>query len=177
MLRYFAIATVLVVIVIVLITGVRLGLGGGPSGRTRHGTGTGTPGPAQRAHAGDHASEGVTGFAPWALSALPECFTQTREVRGPGAYVQARVAAGLVEIREGSRLRSGDCTVTRSSPTQLDVRRGSDVHLAVVAVRAFLTEAGAAGRPRVRTLVLVVKSGPGLVLRRYRTQPDTTITP
>ncbi|MDQ2908281.1 MAG: hypothetical protein M3R44_02905 [Candidatus Eremiobacteraeota bacterium] len=175
MLRYFAVATVLVVIVIVLVTGVRLGVHG-PNGRTRYGTGTGTPGPAQRARGKARPGDAVTGFAPWALSALPECFTQTREVRGPAPYVRARVPAGLVDIPAGSMLRSSDCTVFRRTPARLDVERGSDVHLKVAAVRAFLTGPGRASRPQIRTLVLIVKSGAGLVLRRYSTRAGATIT-
>ncbi|MBC5798992.1 MAG: hypothetical protein GIX03_09275 [Candidatus Eremiobacteraeota bacterium] len=176
MLRYFAVASALVVAFIVAVTAFDVG-GPPANGRSRYVTATGTPGPPQHEPDVARTPEAVTGFAPWALSALPECFTQMREVRGPAAYVRSRIDAALVAIPVGRELRSGDCIVVRRGPGQLDVTRDPDVALIVAGVTAFLTERGAWDAPRTRTLLVVVRSGPGLVLRRYRTAADAVIVP
>jgi hypothetical protein len=175
-LRYFAIATVLVVSFIVAFTAFHLG-GPPANGRPHYVTATGTPGPPQHEPDVARTPEAVTGFAPWALSALPECFTQTREVRGSATYVRGRLDAALVEIPVGSEVRSGDCTVVRRHLGQLDVARGSDVALIVADVTAFLTERADSQSPHARTLVVMVRSGAGFVLRRYRTSTDAVIVP
>ncbi len=176
MLRYFAAATALVVAFIVIVTAFHHG-GAGPPGHPHYVTATGTPGPPQNAPEAPRTPEAVTGFAPWALSALPECFTQTREVRGPAAYVRAHLDASLLEVPAGSELRSGDCSVLRRRTAQLEVKRGTDVALVVPDVVGFATERTGSQQARARTLVLVIRSNAGLLLRRYRTRPDSVIVP
>lgn len=53
----------------------------------------------------------LAGDAPWALSALPECLTQTSESRGPVRYVLARLPKGAVPIVPPASLVYGDCTI------------------------------------------------------------------
>jgi hypothetical protein len=67
----------------------------------------------------------LTGDAPWALSALPECLMQTSESTGSWAYVRAHLPAGSVPIRPPATLHYGDCSVTITGD-EAYVRRGSD---------------------------------------------------
>lgn len=175
MLRYFVAATALVVAFIVIVTAFHRGAAG-PPGRPHYVTATGTPGPPQNAPDVRRTPEAVTGFAPWALSALPECFTQTREVRGPAVYVRAHLGASLPEIPVGRELRSGDCSVVRRR-ARLEVKRGADVALIVPDVVGFSAERTGSRGAQARTLVLVIRSDAGLLLRRYRTRPDSVIVP
>lgn len=67
----------------------------------------------------------LTGDAPWALSALPECLMQLSESNGSAAYVRAHLPAGAVPIRPPATLHYGDCSVTIAGD-EAYVRRGSD---------------------------------------------------
>jgi hypothetical protein len=67
----------------------------------------------------------LAGDAPWALSALPECLTQTSESTGSGAYVRGHLPAGAVAIRPPATLHYGDCSVTITGD-EAYVRRGND---------------------------------------------------
>ena len=67
----------------------------------------------------------LTGDAPWALSALPQCLMQLSESNGSAAYVRSRVPAGAVPIRPPATLHYGDCSVTITGD-EAYVRRGSD---------------------------------------------------
>jgi hypothetical protein len=67
----------------------------------------------------------LTGDAPWALSALPECLTQTSESTGSRAYVRAHLPAGAVPIVPPATLHYGDCSVTITGD-EAYVRRGND---------------------------------------------------
>jgi hypothetical protein len=98
-----------------------------PSAPRVEGVATGTAGP-------------LTGDAPWALSALPECFRQTYAVRGPLAYVNAHLAPGAPPRNRWHRARAGrlvaaDCTVVLMGRTAL-VTRG-DTRLVVPADARF----------------------------------------
>jgi hypothetical protein len=64
-----------------------------------------------------------SGEAPWALSALPECFRQRSEITGPRAFVLAHLPAG-VAIRSAV-LHAHDCTVTIDASRAV-VTRGTD---------------------------------------------------
>lgn len=66
------------------------------------------------------------GDAPWALSALPECFSQTLKATSRGlAYVTSRLPRGAAMVRPPATLRYADCTVLVRGE-QIDVRRGTD---------------------------------------------------
>ena len=72
---------------------------------------------------------GVAGEAPWALSALPECFEQLSETRGSFAFAAARLPTGGRLAPSGSALRAADCSVSVGERGLL-VRRG-DLRLVV----------------------------------------------
>ncbi len=155
MLRYFAIATVIVLSIAVIVTAHSYG----DFMRFRLAASRHSPVPQHlRISAGGGSSEGdVTGDAPWALSALPDCFTQRSETAGSQAYVATRIPAGAQPVADGTRLRYGPCTIlVRRS--ELLVERGSD-HLRVPP-RATLYTVG-------NSLVLVRTSGNYAVLRTY----------
>jgi len=67
----------------------------------------------------------LTGDAPWALSALPECLMQTSESTGSWEYVRAHLPPGSVPIRAPATLQYGDCSVTITGD-EAYVRRGND---------------------------------------------------
>jgi hypothetical protein len=67
----------------------------------------------------------LSGDAPWALSALPECLTQVSESTGSTRYVRAHLPAGSVAIRPPATLRYGDCRIAIDGE-QAVVRRGAD---------------------------------------------------
>lgn len=69
--------------------------------------------------------DAVIGDAPWALSALPDCFRQRWEATGSAAYVRALLPSGARRIPPGTRLTYGSCTIfVRDS--EVLVNRGSD---------------------------------------------------
>jgi hypothetical protein len=67
----------------------------------------------------------ITGDAPWALSALPECLVQMSEAHGSLAYVRAHLPPGAVPIVPPATLVYGDCSITIVGK-QAYVRRGAD---------------------------------------------------
>jgi hypothetical protein len=83
------------------------------------------------AKAGAAASRGriampaLSGDAPWALSALPECLIQTSESAGPLAYVRAHLPPGAAPIVPPATLVYGDCSITIDG-NEAFVRRGAD---------------------------------------------------
>lgn len=112
MLRYLAIATVIVLTIVVAVTmRTHLGL------------------PAHinfwKASAPPPPAENATGNAPWALSALPDCFSQRSQTTGSMAYVRARLPVGAQPVRAGTRLIYGPCTILVRDD-ELLVERGSD---------------------------------------------------
>ncbi|HUA09583.1 MAG TPA: hypothetical protein VMA98_09935 [Candidatus Acidoferrales bacterium] len=110
--RYFAIATVIVLAIVVTVTArTRLGL----PGHLNFWKATAPPPPA----------ENVFGNAPWALSALPDCFVQRSETTGSAAYVRAQLPAGAQPVAPGTRLTFGPCTIFVRRG-ELLVDRGSD---------------------------------------------------
>jgi hypothetical protein len=70
-------------------------------------------------------SVALTGDAPWALSALPECLSQRSESTGSRAYVLARLPAGAVPIVPPATLVYGDCNISIVGD-EAYVRRGVD---------------------------------------------------
>jgi len=156
MLRYFAIATVIVLVVAVIVTARSYG----SFMRFRMAASKQTTPPQHLRISGGapgSSDQAVTGDAPWALSALPDCFEQTSETTGSVAYVHAAIPAGAQPIPDGTRLSFGPCTIfVRKS--ELLVDRGSD--RLRVPPRAELYTSG-------RLLVLVRTSGKSAVLRTY----------
>jgi hypothetical protein len=67
----------------------------------------------------------LSGDAPWALSALPECLMQTTEANGTLAYVRAHLPAHAVPIVPPATLVYGDCSITIARDEAF-VRRGKD---------------------------------------------------
>jgi len=63
--------------------------------------------------------------APWALSALPECFEQIQKTSGSRSYVEAHIPSGYARAPSGTVLRYNDCVViVRNS--DIVVTRGKD---------------------------------------------------
>jgi len=79
-----------------------------------------TPPPSKRADAGAFVAD-----AGWALSVLPECFSQKSKSTGPLKYVLANLPSGAHMLRPGATVDSADCHVTVSAATVV-VTRGSD---------------------------------------------------
>jgi hypothetical protein len=111
-LRYFAIATVIVLTIAVYVTmRTHLVL----PAHVNFWKATASPPPM----------EDVTGNAPWALSALPDCFAQRSQTTGSASFVRARLPAGAQPVRPGTRLTYGSCTILVRDD-ELLVERGSD---------------------------------------------------
>jgi len=109
LLKYYAIATLLVVgslLVAAQFSGSRtdINVSGGPRS-------TGTPSVPRPQPTTSFGPQGVQGEAPWAFSALPECFQQEAEAHGPLAFVRAHVPAGMRPVASPSHLETADCTV------------------------------------------------------------------
>ncbi|MGA8841874.1 MAG: hypothetical protein WB491_15400 [Candidatus Aquilonibacter sp.] len=161
MLRYYAIATLIVLSIAVIVTARSYGdFMRFRMAASRHSA------PPQHLHVsgggGGSSTQDVNGDAPWALSALPDCFVQSSETTGSVAYVRAAIPAGAQPVPDGSRLSYGPCTIlVRKS--ELLVDRGSD-HLRVPP-RAELYTSG-------HSLVLVRTSGNSAVLRAYDITTD-----
>ncbi|HEY8298315.1 MAG TPA: hypothetical protein VIG32_09865 [Candidatus Baltobacteraceae bacterium] len=70
---------------------------------------------------------GATFFpqAPWALSALPECLTQTSVTRGDIAFVRAHLPKTLAAVAAPATLRYADCTIVVRANDAV-VERGLD---------------------------------------------------
>ena len=81
--------------------------------------------PGERNPADSGTAAPLQGDAPWALSALPECLTQTTKSRGPRAYVLAHLPAGAVAIAPPATLVYGDCSISIAGD-EAYVRRGTD---------------------------------------------------
>jgi hypothetical protein len=67
----------------------------------------------------------LSGDAPWALSALPECLAQTSESNGSLAYVRTHLPPGATPIVPPATLVYGDCSITIDGSEAI-VRRGAD---------------------------------------------------
>ncbi len=122
--RYLALSSAIVVAAIAVATSLPRAPRVAP--RQRYVTATGTPGPATRdvSFARRHADD-VNGNAPWALSALPECFEQIAWARGDASFARAKIPASARTLGAGSVLRNADCVV-RVERGWLHVARGAD---------------------------------------------------
>lgn len=106
--------------------------------------------------------QAFTGDAPWALSALPECFVQTSESTAPDlSYVLSRLPKGAVMARPATVLRYGDCTL-HVEGEQVLVTRGSD-RMRIPPKARIYTAPG--------ELALLRGSGGGYDLRVYNVRP------
>jgi len=115
-----------------------------------------TPPPSKR-----HANGGFYADAGWALSVLPDCFTQTSKSTGPLKYVLANLPSGAQMLRPGASVSSGDCRVRVTSDTVV-VARGTD-RLRVPPVARLYEAPGA---------VALLRGGEGgFELRVYETIP------
>jgi hypothetical protein len=109
MLRYFVVATVLVVGSLVIAAHFSrprkpIDVSGGPKSH-------GTPSAPRPQPTISFPPRGVHGEAPWALSALPECFQQEEEAHGPPAFVRAHVPARMQPVAAPSHLETTDCAL------------------------------------------------------------------
>lgn len=134
MIRYLAVATALVIGALVIATALAP-KGGGSGDRTKYATATGTPGPAQHDVASHQMPLAVTGEAPWALSALPECFKQLASRSGPPAYARTKIARDARRVSEKMTLTVADCTLDVKHDSAV-VTRGEN-RLTVPAVARF----------------------------------------
>jgi hypothetical protein len=118
--RYLALATVLVVAVLVILTN----LPHAPSSTSadpRFSSSTATPGPAQNDdRMGTPPPLG--GLAPWALSALPECFHAVSHRGGTPAFARRGFPPRAKPVAAGSRLRVADCTLDVEARSAVVVR-------------------------------------------------------
>jgi hypothetical protein len=78
-----------------------------------------TPPPSARRSTAFH------GDAPWALSALPECFAQVSKTTGPPRYVLAHLPKGATMVRPPQDLTFADCKLHVAGET-IYVQRGVD---------------------------------------------------
>jgi hypothetical protein len=155
-LRYYAIATAIVVTFVAIVAGVQRAA---RELRVASVQSTGSPSPPRAQGASTLAPRPVRGDAPWAMSAVPECFRQRREVHGPAAFVRAAMPQGAVALPAGRTLRAGDCLV-RVRQEAIDVRRGDDLlRVPPPATLYSLPDGG---------LALVHRDAQGTVLRIYR---------
>jgi hypothetical protein len=68
----------------------------------------------------------LSGDAPWALSALPECFEQLSVDTGPRAFLLRHLPAGSVQVAPPAQLDFVDCTIF-AVRDEVYVQRGRDV--------------------------------------------------
>ncbi|MBV8148459.1 MAG: hypothetical protein JO092_05150 [Candidatus Eremiobacteraeota bacterium] len=113
------------------------------------------PGPSNHVQA----SNGVplSGDAPWALSALPECLIQLSETTGPSHYVLAHLPSGAAPVTPPATLTYADCTISVVDDEAI-VTRGADRFRIPPRVRFYRTGA---------TLALLQVESNGMQLRVY----------
>jgi len=83
------------------------------------------PKAAQTPPASKRESTAFRGDAPWAFSALPECFEQLSKTTGPPSYVLARLPKGATMVRPPADLTYADCKI-RVIGDAIDIDRGAD---------------------------------------------------
>jgi hypothetical protein len=81
---------------------------------------------------------GISGDAPWALSALPECFTQLSLDRGPRKFLLAHLPAHSVAIPPHTTLNFSDCTIFTKND-EVYVHRGRDAFRIPAPARLYQT--------------------------------------
>jgi hypothetical protein len=121
-LRYYLIATAIVVSFGVILAAFHRP---GRELRVASVQSTGSPSPPRREAASRYSPPPPNGNAPWALSALPECFHQEHEFHGTPASVGAHLPRTARLVPRGTRLRASDCTVVVGDRV-VDVVRGNE---------------------------------------------------
>ncbi len=144
MTRYYAIATVVVLTVAIAVTAwthrdlIRIRIAP-----------TSLPAPprAQDARADRGRNDAsLSGDAPWALSALPDCAMEERSAHGPVPFVRSKLPSDAVAIPAGTTLSFGACTILVGDG-EVWVKRGTD-------------------RLRIPPLATLYRTGEGLALLR-----------
>jgi hypothetical protein len=120
--RYLALSTVIVVAFIAAIT--LIPHGAGPAIRTHYTSDTASPGIGHETDDRRTPSP-VTGEAPWAFSALPECFRQDSRRQGVPAFARIGFPSAAKLLPPGTRLEIADCTVEVGERT-IAVSRGEN---------------------------------------------------
>jgi hypothetical protein len=139
MLRYYVAASAIVVVAILILLALPRPNPDVPKGSQYHG-GPATPRPGGN-DPDAHAPETVGGVAPWALSAVPECFHQTQSYRGNSTFAAAKVPRGARRIAPGTRILAADC-VLDVGVDSARLSRG-DLHF-IVPPRALFFRSGGA---------------------------------
>jgi hypothetical protein len=121
--RYFAIATVIVMSIAILVTAwnnrdlIRI--------RIAPTTVPAPPKPGDDADSPGRSESPLTGDAPWALSALPDCATQERTAHGRIAFVRSKLPSDAQAIAPGTAFTLGACTIFVGNG-EIHIHRGSD---------------------------------------------------
>jgi hypothetical protein len=132
---------------------------------------TASPSPPRAQAPSTPSPRAVRGDAPWALSALPECFHQTREVNGPPAFVDAAIPPGATAVQPGRALVVGDCTVAVGAGS-IEVRRGTEwLRVPPVATLYALPNGDWALLRREAHASVLRIYGPGFAVRRAVAEP------
>jgi hypothetical protein len=157
--RYLALATLIVLGAVAII--LRLPAGHRtPGGEVRFSSSTATPGPPQNGDVSQSTPRPVTGEAPWALSALPECLRQDFRRDGTPAFARIGFPKAAVRLSPGSRFRIADCTFMVGTDT-IAVQRGADRLIVPPAAHLYrspgklVLERTAYGRDEVRVYSVV----------------------
>ena len=156
MFRYLLIATAIVFFVGALAAALHH-----RSGELRVATvsSTGSPSPPRRQAASTFTPGPVTGDAPWALSAVPECFVQSAEARGPRRYALAHLPADATRLSEGTTVSASDCVAWVHGGNVILVRGGERLRVPSASLYVFGRDAGLAvlSRDRERSVLRVYR--------------------
>jgi hypothetical protein len=102
------------VLATVLVLGVAIVIAGwGMRDRLRIvvGEGRGSGPPKPQASSTARPQSGLAGDAPWALTALPECFVQLSADAGSKAFLRRHLPKGSAAVVSPARLQYADCTI------------------------------------------------------------------
>jgi hypothetical protein len=157
MLRYYLISAGLVLFLGIVAGAFHRGVG--PELRIASVQSTSSPSPPRSQGASRRTPSPVTGDAPWAMSAVPECFRQRREVQGPTEFVRARIPTGARVVPPGTTIASGDCELVVGEGS-LELRRGSESLRVPPTATLYALSGG--------DIALLRRDRTGTVLRFYR---------
>jgi hypothetical protein len=168
MLRYLALSAAIVFGALLLILALPKP-DTAPNGAPKYVAGHATPGPGE-ADRDPRTPEPMTGDAPWALSAVPECFRQNESDVGPPAFAHPHIPPGARPVpRTGTeRLVTADCTLDVTGATA-ELRRGDTVlripapSAFLVAGRVLVLDQREGSRERVRLYALSSGAAPAFV--------------
>ncbi len=100
-----------------------------PALRMRAVHASGSPSPPRREAPSNFHAGNFFGNAPWALSALPDCFVQETVWSGPEAGLRRHVPADAQQVGSGTILRSSNCTLTVGARDAFVVRGLDRFHI------------------------------------------------